>query len=227
MIRAGTDMQHVTVTLMRDDLPRASLALAELEAFAPDDRPLLQSELPEIPGINFRNRIRHAWSYLDRLSTIMGELPRSDDPLPAIAISREQVIETEAWLKDAWEQCAPCEAMVRKVEEEYRELENLERSLADFSDLDIDLGRLQSDRGHLDLRIGSIPADNLERLREVLALSHHLILNVAGEGDNLRILVAGSRDDAAILDSVLLAAAFQPLNIPDSFDNIPRHCARS
>ena len=221
MIRAGLDMRHVTVTLMRDDLPRASLVLAELEAFAPDDRPLLESELPEIPGVGFRDRIRRAWGYLDRLGTIMGELPVATAPLPAIAINREQVVEVEEWLKHAWEQCAPCEAMVRKVEDEYHELENLESSLADFADLDFDLGRLQSDRGHLDLRLGSIPADNLERLREVLTLSNHLILNVAGEGDTLRILVAGARDAAETLDSVLLAAAFQPLTIPESFDNNP------
>jgi len=221
MIRAGTQMRHVTLTLMRDDLPRASLALAELEAFAPDDRPLLESELPEIPGVAFRDRIRRAWGYLDRLSSIMGELPKDREPLPSLAISREQVVEVEQWLKNAWEQCAPCDALVHKVEDEYRELENLESSLADFADLDIDLGRLQSDRGHLDLRLGSIPADNLTRLREVLALSNHLILNIAGEGDTLRILVAGSRDAAETLDSVLLAAAFQPLHIPESFDSNP------
>jgi V/A-type H+-transporting ATPase subunit I len=221
MIRAGIQMRHVTLTLMRDDLPRASLALAELEAFAPDERPVLESEFPEIPGAAFRDRIRRAWGYLDRLSSIMGELPKDREPLPSLAISREQVVEVEQWLKNAWEQCAPCDAMVHKVEDEYRELENLESSLADFADLDIDLGRLQSDRGHLDLRLGSIPADNLPRLREVLALSNHLILNVAGEGDTRRILVAGSRDAAETLDSVLLAAAFQPLHIPESFDNNP------
>lgn len=221
MIRAGINMRHVTLTLMREDLPRASLVLAELEAFAPDDRPVLESELPEIPGAAFRDRIRRAWSYVDRLAAVMGALPKPNRDAPVLVLNREQVIETEHWLKDAWEQCAPCEDMLHKVEDEYRELNNLESSLADFADLDIDLSRLQSDHGHLDLRLGSIPADNLPRLREVLALSGHLILNVAGDGDTLRILVAGSRDQAATLDSVLLAAAFQPLTIPDSFDDNP------
>ena len=48
MIRAGHDMRHITLTLMREDLPSASLVLAELEAFAPDERPLLEAELPEV-----------------------------------------------------------------------------------------------------------------------------------------------------------------------------------
>ncbi len=29
-MRAGIDMRHITVTLMREDLPRASLLLAEM-----------------------------------------------------------------------------------------------------------------------------------------------------------------------------------------------------
>ena len=221
MIRAGTDMRHVTIDLMREDLPRASLVLAELEAFAPDERPLLESELPEIPGAAFRDRIRRAWSYLDRLVGVMGRLPEPDRPPTERVVNRESILEIEQWLKDAWEQCAPCDAMLHQVEDEYRELDNLEHSLADFAGLDIDLGRLQSGHGHLDLRLGSIPADNLDRLREVLALSNHVILNVAGEGETRRILVAGSREDSATLDSVLLAAAFQDLTIPESFRDNP------
>ncbi len=222
MIRAGINMRHVTVTLMREDLPRASLSLAELEAFAPDDRPVLETELPEIPGKAFRDRIRRAWSYVDRLAGVMGELPKPPRDVAVVGFNREQLVTIETWLKDAWEQCAPCEAMLHQVEDEYRELNNLESSLADFADLDVDLSRLQRAHGYLDLRLGSIPTDNLPRLREVLALSNHLILNVAGQGETLRILVAGSRDQAKTLDSVLLAAAFQPVSIPESFNDNPQ-----
>ena len=57
----------------------------------------------------------------------------------------------------------------------------------------------------------------------MLALSNHLILDASQAGDNgtLRIVIAGSRDNADILDSVLLAAAYHPLTIPDSFDDNP------
>ena len=73
MIRAGTQMRHVTITLMREELPAVSLILAEMESFAADERPLLESELPEIPGHTFRARIRRAWGHLDRLNTLLGE----------------------------------------------------------------------------------------------------------------------------------------------------------
>lgn len=220
-MRAGSDMRHVTITMMREDLPRASLVLAELEAFAPDVRPLLESELPEIPGSTFRDRIRRAWGHLDRLVALLGDPPQADTEPPLLVLRREQLIEIDQWLADAWKQCTPCEEDLHQIEEEYQELHHLEQSLHDFAGLDIDLSRLQGGHAHLDMRIGSVPTDNLARLRDVLALSNHLILNVAGEGETLRILVAGRREDAAVLDSVLHAAAFQPLMIPESFHDNP------
>jgi len=221
VIRAGYDMRHITLTLMREDLPRAGLVLAELEAFAPDERPLLESELPEVPGANFRARIRRAWGHLDRLIAVLGELPKEDPDTPVLVLHREQLVEIDQWLADAWAQCAPCEEKMHRLEEDFHELNNLERSLEDFADLDVDLSRLQGEHEHLDMRIGSVPRENLTRLREVLALSNHLVVNVAGEGDTLRMLIAGRREDAPILDSVLHAAAFQPLSIPASFDDSP------
>jgi V/A-type H+-transporting ATPase subunit I len=220
-MRAGADMQHVTLTLMREELPRASLVLAELESFAPDERPLLESELPEIPGASFRTRIRRAWGHLDRLTAVLGELPQASQQTPLPPFRREQLVEVDQWLAAAWKHCGPCEEGLHQLESEFHELRHLEDSLRDFADLDVDLSRLQSSQGLLDIRIGSIPADNLARLREVLALSHHLILNVSGDNETLRIVVAGSSQDADVLDSVLHAAAYQPLTIPESFDDNP------
>lgn len=219
-MRAGADMRHITLKLMREDLPRAGLVLAELEAFAPDDRPLLDSELPEIPGAAFRARIRCAWGYLDRLLALLGE-PLTKAQATAQTLQREELVEIEQWLAQAWKECGPSEEALHRLEDDFRELSHLEESLDDFADLDIDLSRLQAGEGLLDIRIGSIPADNLARLRDVLALSNHLILDVSDDGDTLRIVIAGSREKAGVLDRVLLAAAYQALEIPDSFDDNP------
>jgi len=164
MIRAGADMQHVTLTLMREDLPTASLVLAETDSFATDERPLLESELPEVPGTAFRSRVRRAWGHYDRLVALLGEAPRDDRDTPVVVLRREQLIEVEQWLAEAWRQCAPCEEQLHQIEDKTRELAELERSLEDFSGLDVDLGRLRGEHQHIDLRLGSIPADNLDRL---------------------------------------------------------------
>ena len=143
MIRAGADMQHVTLTLMREDLPTASLVLAETDSFATDERPLLESELPEVPGTAFRTRVRRAWGHYDRLVTLLGEPPRDVSDTPVVVLRREQLIETEQWLAAAWKQCAPCEEQLHRIEDQTRELAELERSLQDFAGLDVDLGSLR------------------------------------------------------------------------------------
>lgn len=222
MIRAGHDMRHITLTLMREDLPGASLVLAELEAFAPDERPLLEAELPEVPGAAFRTRIRRAWGHFDRLAALLGKLPQDDASYPPLVPRRDCLVEIDQWLSDAWQQCAPCEAKTHEIEDRTRELKELEISLKDFADLDVDLGKLRDHHRHVDMRLGSIPRDNLSRLSDVLKLSHHVIVNLSGDEETLRILVAGRREDAPILDSVLHAAAFQHLEIPDSFDDDPQ-----
>lgn len=222
MMLAGHDMRHVTLHLMRDDLPRASHVLAEMETFAPDDRPLLEVQLPEIPGASFRNRIRRAWGYLDRLVALLGDPTEEDgEDAPVLVLRREQLIEVEQWLAESWKQCVPYEDELHRIEDAFRELNNLEKSLEDFAGLDIDLGRLRAAHGYLDIRIGSVPADNVARLRDVLALSRHMIVNVAGEGETRRVLIAGEQDAADVLDAVLHAAAFKPLMIPESFHDDP------
>nr|MDJ0741675.1 hypothetical protein [Gammaproteobacteria bacterium] len=221
MIRAGYDMRHITLTLMREDLPSAGLVLAELAAFAPDERPLLESELPEIPGDAFRTRMRRAWGHFDRLVSLLGELPRDTASYPPLVPRRERLVEIDQWLAAAWQQCAPCEAKLHEIEDRTRELHELETSLREFADFDVDLGKLRGEHHHVDMRLGSIPSDNLTRLSEVLALSQHVVVNLSGDEENLRILVAGRREDADMLDGVLHAAAFQPLSIPESFDGNP------
>ena len=91
---------------------------------------------------------------------------------------------------------------LHKIEDRYRELHHLEQSLVDLPDRhrpEPPAGRTCSSRhAH-----GSVPADNLARLQGRARTVHHLILNVAGEGETLRILVAGRREDRRVLDSVL------------------------
>lgn len=225
-MRAGHDIQHITLTLMREDLPRASLVLAELGAFAPDDRSRLDSELPEVPGNAFRARVRRAWGHYDRLSTTIADLAGSEMPRPVgakpmLTLRREKLVEVDEWLAGAWKHCAPCDVAHHRLEDEYNELSQLEQSLEDFADFNVDLSRLQGELAHLDLRIGTLPGDNVERVRDVLTPSKHLVIELAEHEGTLRVLVAGRREDAKVLDSVLHAAAFQPLQIPASFDDNP------
>jgi V/A-type H+-transporting ATPase subunit I len=223
-MRAGHNMLHLTLHLMREDLPSAGLALAELEAFVPDNRPLHQDALPEVPGKGFRERIRRARSYYERLTALQGELnvqAPADDGAPVLVMRREQLIDVDEWLQAAWKHCAPIETKLHELQEHLADLEQLEHSLDDFADLDIDLGRLHGGNKYLDLRIGTLPASNVERLAESLQMEGYLVVLVLGEGEIVRVAIAGIPRTDAPLGNILAAAGFQPLDIPGEFRDSP------
>jgi len=224
-MRAGHNMLHLTVHLMRDDLPSAGLALAEIGAFVPDNRPLCSEQLPEVPGVTYRERIRRARSHLDRLESLQADLnvpPVAGEGDPFLVLRRAQLVEVDEWLADAWKHCSPTEAKLQEIQEELGELEQLERSLDDFADLDVNLSHLQQGGNkYLDLRIGTVPAENVERLREALSMEQYLIVRVLGKGETVRVAIAGLRQEDAPIGNILVAAGFQSLDIPASFRESP------
>jgi len=224
-MRAGNNMLHLTVHLLRDELPSASLALAEVGAFVPDRRPVYESELGDIPGEHFRERYHRARSHYERLVNLQKALDvvgvghAADQPY--LVLQREQLDEVDSWLSQAWQHCAPIEARLHELHEELAELDQLESSLRDFADLDIDLGQLHGNKQFLELRIGTLPAANLPRLQEALELEGYLLVKVLGSGEVVRVAVAGLRQEQGSLDKVLTAAGFQSLELPTSFTDSP------
>ncbi len=222
-MRAGHDMRHITLHLMRDELPHASLLLAELEAFVPDTRPLLQDDMHEVPGTDFRNTFNRANAHLERLLPLLGDT-RLDHPEEhnGQILRREQLTELDEWLCQAWRECAPYQDTLHKLNDQTRELDNLEETLRHFSHLDLDLVRLQGEHRYLDLYIGMIPIENDERLREALALNGYLLIDKASEGEHLTVVIAGPNDDSSSVNNVLSAAGFQQIDIPESFQTDPQ-----
>lgn len=224
-MRAGLNMRHVTVHLMREDLPLASLALAELEQFVPDHRAKLQSAVPKVPGQRFRHSARQALTDLERLEGLLDSLGLAVEEAPAqcvLSLNREQMYEIQQWLGKAWAECAPMERGLEEAEDKLAELEHLQRTLDEFSELGLDPRQLQRDHGWLDLQIGTLPATNLLRLQEALAVEGHLIVRVVGEGDVLRLAIAGLQREGSSLHKILAAAGFQAIEIPPSFHDDPQ-----
>ena len=221
---AGRDMRHLSIHLMRDELPRAGLALAELEAFVPDNRPQHESELPEVPGMHFRERVRVARGHLDRLLALLGDPGESEAYL---VLQREQLVEVAQWLAAAWGQCGPIDAQLREVSDKLAELDHLRHTLDEFEALDIDLSQLQRQHSYLEITIGTLPAANLARLRDALQIAGHMVVRVVGEGETLRVAVAGLRDAHDSLEKILNAAGFSPFQIPHSFHGDPQRVRKA
>ncbi len=215
-------MKHVLLQLMTDDLPRASLALAELGVFDPDYRSVDAKKFPTIPGGQYRNLFQQAFSRLEKIKRLVPL--RQDIRLHAARVIDEQELtQLNQWLGETWALGSTYEERFRRLADESRLADQLESALATFSNLNIDLSLLRGEKRFLNLFIGLVPRDNARQLEEALGLANHLLYPFMSDAANTSVIIVGPRasDAEAQLQSVLQSADFHALSIPPELHDQP------
>lgn len=214
-------MKHISLQVLTADLPSASLVLAQLESFSPDSRPYAVEELPEVPGKRFRSLHTQARA---RLEKIVSQLDYDLTPASQAfdPISEEQLERVNQWLGEAWETGSGFEETRRTQQEEWRSIDQLENSLANFRDLHIDLGQLQGEGGFLESRIGLVHRTQVAQLRDALGLDGYLLFPFTESDNDSHVIVVGPGEkERTRLSSVLDTAGFRPLEIPPELKDEP------
>lgn len=214
-------MKRIAVQVLSDDAALAALVLAECGAFNPEATTQLQEELPEFPGERYRELYRSAQSYLDR---ILAHCHLSMMPLPPGAVRHVEEAElaaVDAWLGQVWAKCSECQEGLRRIGEEQKHIDQLINTLSKFEALDIDLELLQRGKSFLDLRIGTVPVDGLQRLEEALRLAGFLLAIFLTHEGAAQVIAAGHTGKEGEIDAVLQAAGWRTLEIPPEFKDRP------
>lgn len=209
-------MQHVRLMLLAEDLPRASLALAETGRFHPDTRAPQEQALTNLPGRDYRETFTQARSRLEKtLRTIA--LDAAALPLePLRVIDHDELAALNQRLGQLWDDASHLEEQMRRIDEEERVLREQEAALANFANLKVDLGALKRKTRFLDLYIGLVPRENVSRLEGAVALAGHLLFNYLQRDNHAHVVIVGpSGERESQLASVLGSAGFQALAIPD------------
>lgn len=212
-------MKHVRLLVMTDDLPQASLTLAETASFHPDPREPEEQRLRDQPGHDYRELYQQARSRLDKIAKLVtvDETPRIE---PLQVVRCEQLKATNDLLGERWEQASQFEERLRRIDEEARFATDQEAALASFSNLKVDLGTLRNKTRFLDFYVGSVPRENVRRLEGAVKLADHLLFNYLQNAENAHVVIVGpSGEKEAQLQSVLGSAGFQALPIPQGLDN--------
>jgi len=214
-------MKQVVIQLLADDLPRASLSLAELGVFSPSNREEFNEYFPNIPGTHYREIYHQACS---RLQKIESHIPLG----PAVSISPTRVISeqelssTNDWLGEIWERCSSYEEHFRRITDEEHMLNQLEQALDNFASLNIDLSLLQGERLFLDLHVGMLPSANVPKLREAIALADYLLFSYMENSNNPHVIIMGAKGTREQeLRSVMDTAGFHALEIPPELHDKP------
>jgi V/A-type H+-transporting ATPase subunit I len=214
-------MKHVRLLLLTEELPRASLALAELEGFHPDSRPPEEQRLAGMPGREYRDLYQQARSRLDKIGKLIA-LPPDPQIGDVRVIPQEELASVNNWLGTVWNECSRYEEQFRALDDEERLVTEQQSALRNFENLNIDLGMLRDRTRFLDFYIGIVPRENVRQLEGALGLAEHLLFVYMVSGDDAHVVIVGpSGNEEGPLDSVLSAAGFQNLPIPAELDAEP------
>jgi V/A-type H+-transporting ATPase subunit I len=214
-------MKQISIQVLTADLPNTSVILAELESFSPDPRPYAEEDLPHVPGLRFRNLYAQARTRLEKIASQIGYQPAPTVHCVA-PITEQQLDETNQWLGAAWETCSDFEESRRIQLEERRTIDQLESYLANFRNLHIDLGQLQTENSFLESRIGMVHRSQVDQLSDALGLDGYLLFPFMESDIDSHVVILGPGDtERSNLDAVLDTAGFRSLEIPPELQAEP------
>ena len=213
-------MKHVRLLVLHDDLPQASLTLAETESFHPDPRSPEERRLVPLVDCRYQTEYQKARSRLDKIAQV---IPVPEPDLSEIRVVHlDELTEVNTWLGSAWHFCLEHQEGFRELDENARLLDEQQAVLANFAELNVDLGALRAEKRFLDLHIGVVPRENVSRLEGALGLAGHLLLKYMERDGNSHVVIAGpSEDGQSELKSLLSSAGFTAIPLPQGLDDSP------
>ena len=214
-------MRHVTLYLLGEELPRASIVLARRGVIAPEEGKPEDGEKAR-PGLDFQ-RSHHLASQLFR--KIAASLQYTPDPVTQEHLPHQtdqhRLDTILEGLQSVWRQCNRLEEQVRSLREEIRHLMHQQQAVARFFNLQLDLEKLSMGHGFLDMRVGSVDTSEVQRLRESLALVNFKIIEFDRQEGRAHLVLLGLKGLEAQLNPVLMAAGFKTLLIPEGLKGYP------
>ncbi|MFZ3017210.1 MAG: V-type ATPase 116kDa subunit family protein [Gallionella sp.] len=219
-------MKRITLSLLRDDAPQASLLLANYGSFDPEFSETTPEQFPDLPGESWRQAYTETCAHLDKILAhyIIAAPEAIDAPMRPVELT--QLAEAGAWLKTVWGKCSEAQERMRRLRDQYRRTAQLHRALDQFMDISIDLALLQRKSALLDVRVGTLPRANLQRFEEALGLAGYVAIRFFGSEEQVHLILAGAGGQAQQIERMLQAAGWRAMDIPAEFRGRPDEVRR-
>lgn len=225
MLRS-TPMMHVRLLVLTEDLPQASLALADMESFHPDTRPPTEARLDGLPGRAYREAFTQASSRLEKIGKLVPvDVSPEIDSVHVVDFDQLQAL--NEWLGTIWNETSGYEEDLRRLDDREHLIKEQQAALANFAHLNIDLGMLRSKTRFLDFYVGLVPRENLRQLEGAVGLAGYILHVYMQQAENAHVVIVGpAGTKESQLSAVLDAAGFQNLTIPQELDRPPAELQR-
>jgi V/A-type H+-transporting ATPase subunit I len=110
-------MKHVRLLVLTEDLPQASLALADVESFHPDTRPPTEARLAGLPGREYREVFTQATARLEKIGKLM-PVPETPEIEQVRVVDFAELQTLNAWLGKVWNETSSYEEDLRRLDDE-------------------------------------------------------------------------------------------------------------
>ncbi len=213
-------MCHVSLLVVREQAPETALTLARLGVFQPrvSDREI--EALPELPARDYQQLVTRADAHLDKILDHF-QLPAAMPDATGEPPDSRQLEDLDTQLARHWQDCSRRDEQLRRCQEQTKHLQHLQQSLDTFAALDIDLALLHRTHHFLDLEVGTLPPDNLQRLGDAVGLAGYRLSPFEQSDDYVNALLMGPCEQTAQIRPALEAAGWQPLPLPDELSGRP------
>jgi len=220
MLSTPIAMKKITLTMMDVDSQRAAMTLARMEVLHPLSDHETQNTLPEFP-------VRPYYQVYHSLQSRYGKIKGYAHEKVKSAVSSEEIIslerlaEYDTKLKQVWIELSALEEELRRLKEQTNSQRQVAASLQKFVRLDLDLSRLHRSSHFLEIRVGTVPSQNLKKLQQALSLANFVINPFyAAEGSDY-VIIIGSATHKEDVHGLLESADFHEINVPEEFTGSP------
>lgn len=219
MLRAEP-LLRTQLMLLASEAQDAALTLARFGVFNP--APCRVDALAESPAADYREAWLEAEARLAKLLEECGDTGPLELPETAEAPSLADLEELNHWLKDVWIACSDCHENEARIAEGRSHLGALEDTLAKLEGLNVNLAHLLRADSLLAVNIGSLPAAELKRVTEALAMTEHLVSRFDQTGEQVFAVIAGPRARHDEVRGLLAQAGWRELPVPDELRTHPQ-----
>ncbi len=214
-------MQKVYIQMMAEDVPDAALVLAQLGVFQPEISDEYSEQLPESPATLYREHLQSSLAQLQKILKHLDINITETSAVDSSPITLPELVGIDQWLGHLWHECSQHDESIRRNSEQRKRLQQLRTTLDEFSNLDIDLDLLHSQHQFLDLRVGTLPETELDRIKEAVGIADYTATHFFSIDGTAHVLLAGPVVNRADIDKTLEVAGWHAMAVPPEFHGHP------
>lgn len=214
-------MRHVTLFTTLADAPNVAILLAKSGCFDPHSATQPNPQLPDGQGENYRQHFQQAYADWQKIKQYMN-LDVQTAPVHIEAVTESQLQTARQQLAGLWQQCLAHKNQQHGLAQQLQDIRHLFDLLDNFQRLDINLAVLRQDLQFLDLRLGLMPSLYVKRLSAALQIEGFLLSVYFQREEQAHVVVAGLKQSADNIHSLLESCSFQRISVPDEFHAHPK-----